>query len=396
MDTVETFSGARGRESENTEHAVSFQFAVTWLSLFTPPESEKPTTALVPTAPRVPVENRGQASAPATEESPQPPAGGFAQAVLEEPPRAERPKAAAGSEVNWEMVIPKMVRPANRAAPVKEAPASRPLAAPPTTASTPRPASSKAAIPPPRSKPTQKPAYVVTEYQIPSADTEYFPSAGAEPSSFVVNLVLVLVAVVVLAAVIWIGMRPASAQSVQVESALGQRGWVRQHAPANAGGRQDRRLILFRPSVDSNDADLEFLWNPTGTGIGWAVRARDASNYYGTRLRVLGSGRSVTLAEERFTVVNGKESPHYEKLLTLPAADSAFRVKMSVVGPTFTLYLQGESQDTWMDATLATGGLGFLEERNEPVEAQSVRLAYTKIPPSNFGAILQALKLSFK
>src|SRR5262249_28614645 len=145
-------------------------------------------------------------------------------------------------------------------------------------------ADTKTVAPPPRAiapqktekksaqKPEKKSGYVVTEYQIPAADTEYFPAGGASPSSLVVNVILGLVALAVVAIVIWIGMRPASAESVQVESALGQRGWVRQHAPLEAGGRQERRLILFRPSINSTDSDLEFRWNAGENGIGWVFR----------------------------------------------------------------------------------------------------------------------------
>jgi hypothetical protein len=390
---VPSLSGSNKREYEGTEHAVSFRFATTWTSLFAHLEPAKPTAALVPVAPAMLPENHARAPVPVAAEQPKSPAA----AAVEEPPAAGPPKSAAAGEVNWEMVIPKMVRPASRtAAPVKEAAPSRPLPAPPSSQSTERKATPAVAIPPPRSKPAATPTYVVTEYQIPTADTEYFPSAVAGPSSWILNLLLGLIAVAALAIVIWIGMRPAATQSVQLASTLGQRGWVRQHAPADAGGRQDRRLILFRPSINSADSEIEFIWNAGGKSIGWALRARDAANYYAMRLKVLGSGQSAALAEERFTVDDGSESPHYDKVLAVSLADPELHVKMSVVGSTFTLYLQGQPQDTWTDAGLATGGLGFLEELNQPVEVQSLRLAYSKIPQSNFAAILQSLRQSFK
>jgi hypothetical protein len=313
------------------------------------------------------------------------------------------------------MVIPKMVRPANRAEVVKEAAPSRPLPAPPPAASPssaspqtvtisserskPLPERSKP-IPterskpiPERTKPGLKPTYVVTEYQIPGADTEVYPAAGRRrPSSLAVNILLGLIAMSVLTVAVWIGMRPAASQSVQVESAPGHRGWVRQHTPIEAGGRQDRRLILYRPSLNSTDSELEFSWNVAGNSIGWVFRARDSANYYAMGLKALGSGRSATLAEERFTVVDGKESPHFDKLLTFSPDDPALRIKMSVVGSAFVLYLQGQPEDSWTDATLATGGLGFLEEHGQPVEVQGVRLAYSRIPQSNFAAMMQSLK----
>ena len=410
-------SNGAGRELETAEHAVSFRFDVTWSTLFRLAEPVKP-QALIPAPPRS-VEN-GRAPVPSVKEPPFPepvresPPVRESEPVREsaphgesgpgEPPSGERSKAAPGSEMNWEMTIPKMVRPASRTAPppVKEEQPSRPVpvSAPPPAPTAPpatkRSASSKVVLPPPRTKPAPRQDYVVTEYQIPIADTEYFPVSSHERSGPVVYVVLGLAAMAVFALVLWIGTRSGATQFVQVATALGERGWVRQHSPIDAGGRLDRRLILFRPSINSTDSELEFNWMPATSAIGWVFRARDAANYYAMRLRLLGAGRAATLAEERFTVADGAESPHYEKFLALPQSDGALKVKMSVVDSTFTLYLQGEPLDTWTDTTLSTGGLGFLEERNEPAEVQSVRLAYSRVPQSNLAAMLQSLRQSFK
>src|SRR5689334_12672093 len=76
-----------------TESPVPFRFSLAWSSLYVLLEPAKSPNLLAPARNRI----RQVATAPA-----------------ETPPLAESPKPALGSKVNWEMVVPKMNRPAPR------------------------------------------------------------------------------------------------------------------------------------------------------------------------------------------------------------------------------------------------------------------------------------------
>jgi hypothetical protein len=183
---------------------------------------------------------------------------------------------------------------------------------------------------------------------------------------------------------------------MQVITTPGERGWTRQHVTAGIGMKQDRQLVVYRPSLDATDSVLEFGWNPSSKTVGWVFRARDAANYYAMRLKVLGSGSTATMWAEHFTVSGGTESPHYERLVPFPGDDSKLRVKMDVVGSTFTLYLQGSAEDYWSDSAFSSGGLGFFEERNQPSDVQAVRISFSKMAQSNFASAFQSMTKSLQ
>jgi hypothetical protein len=59
----------------------------------------------------------------------------------------------------------------------------------------------------------------------------------------------------------------------------------------------------------------------------------------------------------------------------LPKVGPAVRVRLDVVGPAFTLYLQDNATGYWTDARLTTGGLGFFEEWNRAPQVNAVRIS---------------------
>lgn len=329
----------------NAGHAVRFRFPVTWsgLSSYGTGKAERPRTA----------------RAPAVISAPAPPAADRAAIAMSAPLTSLRESPApvispASSATQWEMVIPKMARPAARATP---APA-RTVAAPP-------PAPVEAKSP----DPTAPSLYTLSE----SAGSRVWNAIG-----FGWKLAAIAGAVVGLA--VWVSVRPESSDSTaQVESLarVSTRDWTRR-ATFQAGSRQARQIILYGPSREESDYRFQFAWTPDSRGVGWILRARDNGNYSAGKLRLLPSKDSFALIAERFSVAAGSEGPHSQKVFTLPRSASPVVVRLDAAGPAFTLSVQGSPVDYWNDQRLPSGSLGFYEEQNWHATVQSVQVTFFK------------------
>jgi len=108
-------------ETGEAEQAVDFQFSITWSSVFAPLPAAKPAES-VAVAPVVPMNQRVPTLVAPPKEPPL-----FKQETAlmkpleDEPAPVERPRMDSSSTVSWEMVVPKMIRPAAKA-PSVEAP----------------------------------------------------------------------------------------------------------------------------------------------------------------------------------------------------------------------------------------------------------------------------------
>ena len=175
-------------------------------------------------------------------------------------------------------------------------------------------------------------------------------------------------------------MPPRSkAKAVEVETDTRGGGWVRESTSGgDSGAKQARQLILYQPSLDAANGQLEFTWKVDDSGVGWTFRAKDVANYYAMRIKVLSRSPSLKLSVEHFAVYLGNEGSHSEKVLVFPRNDPALRVRMDVSGPSFTLYLQGNAVDFWTDTRLTSGGFGFFEEWNRAADVRSVRMSFPK------------------
>jgi hypothetical protein len=162
-----------------------------------------------------------------------------------------------------------------------------------------------------------------------------------------------------------------------VESATRSGSWMRESS-APAGARQPRQLVLYRPSLGATDGRLEFTWKVSDRPLAWTFRAKDTDNYYAMAIKALRPGPSPAVSVEHFTVYQGIESPHSSKVLILGEGNPALQIRMDVSGATFKLYLEGNAADYWTDNRLAAGGLGFLEQPDQPADVQSVRMSFSQ------------------
>ena len=166
-----------------------------------------------------------------------------------------------------------------------------------------------------------------------------------------------------------------------VESgALIEQGWVTEWASDPAGSRRGRQLTLYKPSLPLSNYQFVFSGRIERGALGWVVRASDTKNYYAMKISQEGSAAVFS----RWAVVDGRESSYSEKRLALLAGPrQTYQVQVDAEGPRFTVSLQGEPIEVWMDNRLTAGAVGFLNEREEQGRTTAVQLKYAKRPAGN-------------
>jgi hypothetical protein len=324
--------------AEDAERAVNFKFQVQWSTLFVALESAKLTV----------------------------PAVALSELAVPEPapiltPRASEGRAESGSTVQWEMVIPKMARPSSRisAAPII--------------------ATSESAPPPlPRPEPLPPP-HTGASNSVLEIGTERHWVFRMRPGTFSLAGKMLLGGALAAGVSIPIVLRsylPRSPASVETATRSGS--WMRESSTP-AGANQPRQLVLYRPSLGATDCRLEFTWKVSDRALAWTFRAKDPDNYYAMAIKALRPGPSPALSVEHFTVYQGIESPHSSKVLLLGDNNAALQVRMDVSGATFKLYLEGNAADYWTDNRLGAGGLGFLEQPDQPADVDRVRMSFSQV-----------------
>jgi hypothetical protein len=251
-------------------------------------------------------------------------------------------RQAPGSEAEpreWEMVLPRMRRPVAVAPSASEKPV-RALAAPQFT----------------------------TERE--STYPRWFtPVAG-------IALLLMLGS----ASYLWLRQDRSAPQESPAVSGMevGGSGWITEWASDSVGSARGRQITLYRPSVGMSDYDLEFLGRIERRSLGWVFRATDSNNYYVAKLESAGPGASA-LTVTRFAVIGGFEGLHIQRTLTMaPGASEMLKVRLEARGPRFTVYLQNQVVEDWEDERLKKGGLGFLTEREESGQIESIQISFPK------------------
>jgi hypothetical protein len=159
---------------------------------------------------------------------------------------------------------------------------------------------------------------------------------------------------------------------------MGGAGWITEWASDAAGSARGRQISLYRPSISMSDYRVEFLGRIERRSLGWVFRAADSSNYYAAKLEAVQPGASA-LTITRFAVVHGFEGIHIQRTLRMnTAASDLLKVRLEARGPRFTVYLQNQVAEDWEDDRLKIGGVGFLNEREERGRIQSVQIAFPK------------------
>lgn len=325
------------------DRAVSFQFIVTWSSLLPAGDPPKPMTQAFPLV------HSGERSRSATAPAPRVmPLTASARIYADEavPGPAKKPRPGLG--VQWEMVVPKMVRTAKKAAP------------------------------PSSSRPSQAGAAAAGDaaFAEQSGPNLYTANFGLR-KSFSFKLCVAVAALAGISVPLWRhAARPAA---TEIETSIAGGDWLREAAVlGDPGVKRSRQLVIYRPALKAADYRFEFDWTVDSGDVGLVFRAKDLGNYYAVRLKILKPGSSPTFSAEYFSVYHFVEGPHNEKVMVFSKSDPVVHVRMDVFGPMFTLYVENNATQYWTDAQLASGALGFFEEWNRSPEVRAVRMSFAQ------------------
>jgi hypothetical protein len=279
------------------------------------------------------------------------------------PPQASpppAPPAATRSDAPWEMVIPKMARPAP----------PRP-SLPTIAARAPGQEVKPPEIHPPE---TKLPADAGIANQ--SAVSFYTLQESLVPRRWKV-LIFAAAAVLAIGVVAWV--RPTGSHSAAATSSAepSAGAWSRRTAYL-VGSKEPREIVVYDGSNGLENYRMEFGWTPEANGVGWIFRAQDSANYYAAKVRLLQAGITPAVSLDHFTVVQGVEGPHSQKAITLTKVAGSVLVRLDASGPAFTLSIDGNPVDYWTDSRFSSGSLGFYEDRGARPLVQTLRFTFQK------------------
>ncbi len=269
--------------------------------------------------------------------------------------------------------------------PLGETPA---IAASAKTSPPPKPALEEPASTKPEAKPPVKqPLGEPSQESVPNFGAMQQPS-----SSFAGSLKIKLgiaIVILVVACSTWLGWgggksgKPAasgtttSADGSGPSIIMGEGGWVEGWAGDPSGLHAGRQITIYRPSLKLSDYRIEFEGNIETQSIGWVFRAADPDNYYALKLATVSSGLAPKVALFKYLVINGRQTQVGRVPIDLTVqADTVFNIRTDVRGPQFTTSIQGRQADVWTDDQLKSGGVGFLNERDERGKVKSVSIRY--------------------
>ena len=288
---------------------------------------------------------------------------------------------------------PKINAPAARAAetspvapPAKPAPAPTQVSKAPVPITSPKPAEPAPSREPiPVARPAATGSLSITS---PAAPPETVPARSNEPNltmgasdsrSFLDKVptpARIGIAVALAILTIYLVFGKSEDKPANLPVAVGEQGWSTEWASDVVGSRKARQITLYRPSNKMADYQFQFMGQIESKALGWVFRQSDTRNYYAMKIENLRPG---VMALTHFAVVDGRESSFNQKPLTVDARPGvAYKVKLEVSGPRFTVYIQGEPVDFWTDNRLKTGAVGFMNERDERGASSSVQFSFLR------------------
>jgi hypothetical protein len=155
---------------------------------------------------------------------------------------------------------------------------------------------------------------------------------------------------------------------------MGGAGWMTEWVTDSTGSSHGRQISLYRPSLPMSNYRLEFSGRIERKSLGWAFRRADPRNYYVAKLQVSKPGGPVNLV--RYGVVRGIEDSHIQIPLAGVSGAGALKVRLDAKESRFTIYVQNQIVADWEDHRLQKGGVGFLSERQEQGQVESVQISF--------------------
>lgn len=149
---------------------------------------------------------------------------------------------------------------------------------------------------------------------------------------------------------------------------------VAKPGPAIPAGQADwlplaawpRRISVVRGSTDLGDFRMEFRGRITGKALGWVFRARDAKNFYASKLELVHPGPTASVVLKRFAVIDGRDQPAAQiPLRNDVAPGTIYKIRTEGSGDKFTTWVSDRKVDEWTDARLPAGAVGFFHDPGE-------------------------------
>jgi hypothetical protein len=135
------------------------------------------------------------------------------------------------------------------------------------------------------------------------------------------------------------------------------------------------QLALYSPSQTFADYRFEFLGEIEKKSMGWAVRARDAQNYYAMKFTVVEPGLRPVIAVVHYPVVAGRKGQQVETPLSVMVHNhEPYHVAVDVKGNRVVTSIEGQEVDSWTDDTLKVGGVGFFSDMGESARLYWIRV----------------------
>jgi hypothetical protein len=149
-------------------------------------------------------------------------------------------------------------------------------------------------------------------------------------------------------------------------------GWVRH----SEGYVTPGKLALFQPTLRYTDYRLEFFGQIESKSMDWAVRATDDANYYAMKFAAEGPGPRPVVSMIHYPVVAGVKGPRVVTPLNVMIHDhTAYHVAVDVHGDRITTSIEGEEVDSFVDSTLARGGVGFFADAGEQARLYWIKVS---------------------
>jgi hypothetical protein len=135
-------------------------------------------------------------------------------------------------------------------------------------------------------------------------------------------------------------------------------------------------LALYRPTLRYTDYRLEFFGQIESKSLDWAVRATDDANYYAMKFASDGPGPRAVVSMIHYPVVAGRKGPRVVTPLNVMIHEhTPYHVEVDVQGDRVTTSIEGEEVDSFVDGTLARGGVGFFADAGEQARLYWIKVS---------------------
>jgi len=160
-----------------------------------------------------------------------------------------------------------------------------------------------------------------------------------------------------------------------LKSWSGAAGWSKTWKADSETGAEPGSFALLSTTELFADYEFGFSGAIEKKSMGFAVRAADLKNYYAVKIAYRKSGKSPGLYILRYPVIAGKSEKATEVPLRVEMNPEAeMQVKLEVSGDTYTLSVGGQVADSWNEARLTHGAIGFFAAKDERFRVQNVNV----------------------